>query len=450
MLSASSHTMTATKRDFHLPILAEDTLRDFVRSAFGVTIPDVQVCPNHSTPWRAFCDAYFARSPVVVWKASRGFGGKSFLLALLGLTEAITLKADVNILGGSGEQSTRVHGHMLRFWMHDSAPRNLLSSDPSKRETRLVWGNQVQALMASQASVRGPHPQRLRLDEVDEMSLDILDASLGQPMSKPGIPAQTVMSSTHQHADGTMTAILKRAAEGGWPVHLWCYKETMQGWLDPAEVERKKKEVTAVMFANEYDLQDPEPGSRAIQPDKVALTFKTSLGKFAGTPRQYIEIEPPVPGAKYATGADWARKEDWTIIITSRTDVTPRRIVAFERLGREAWPQMTARLDDRINRYGGRACHDGTGIGDVVASMLSSRWGAEAVIMAGRTRSDMLSEYISAIERGEYECPMIDYMENEHRLASVDDVYGAGHLPDTISAGALMHKAATRKGTGMI
>jgi hypothetical protein len=440
----------ATEHRFHLPITTEAELKNFIRVAFGVHIPDVQVCPNHSTPWRAFCDAYFARSPVVVWKASRGFGGKSFLLALLGTTEAAALKADVNILGGSGEQSTRVHSHMHRFWLYDDAPRDLLASDPSKRETKLIWGNQVQALMASQASVRGPHPQRLRLDEVDEMDIEILDAALGQPMSKPGIPAQTVMSSTHQYADGTMTAILKRAAEKGWPVHQWCYKETMQGWLDPAEVERKRNEVTAVMFATEYDLQDPAPDSRAIQPDKVAQMFDRELGTYAGAPRQYIEIEPPQPGAKYATGADWARKQDWTIIITSRIDTTPRRIVAFERLGREAWPQMTARLDDRINRYGGRACHDGTGIGDVVASMLSSRWGAESVIMSGRTRSDMLTEYISAVERGEYEAPMIEYMENEHRLASVDDVYGEGHLPDTISAAALMHKAAVRKGVGLV
>jgi hypothetical protein len=36
--------------------------------------------------------------------------------------------------------------------------------------------------MASQASVRGPHPHRLRLDEVDEMALDIFDAAMGQTL----------------------------------------------------------------------------------------------------------------------------------------------------------------------------------------------------------------------------------------------------------------------------
>src|SRR4030042_802660 len=67
----------------------DDELAAYIHDHFGVTLPNVQVCENHTTPWRAFADAYFARSPVTVWKASRGFGGKSFMLALLGLTEEI-------------------------------------------------------------------------------------------------------------------------------------------------------------------------------------------------------------------------------------------------------------------------------------------------------------------------------------------------------------------------
>ena len=60
--------------------------------------------------------------------------------------------------------------------------------------------------------------------------------------------------------------------------------------------------------------------------------------------------------------------------------------------------------------------------------------------MVGRARSDMLSNYIAAIERRELVAPMIKFMYGEHKYASVDDVYGSGagaHLPDTIAAGAL-------------
>lgn len=186
--------MVASDYLFDLPLRTEAELKVFVNKAWGVDIPDVQVCQTHSTPWRAFCDAYFARHPVSVWKASRGFGGKSFSLAVLGLTEGVTLKADVNLLGGSGEQSRRILGYEQELWDYPNAPRSLLATEPGKTETKLSWGNTIKALMASQTSVRGPHPQRLRIDEGDEVKLSILDAALGQAMAKGDLLDQTVIS----------------------------------------------------------------------------------------------------------------------------------------------------------------------------------------------------------------------------------------------------------------
>ena len=445
--------------EFHLPLQSEDELRLFVQKAWGVEIPDVQVCPNHATPWRAFADAYFAKDSMAVWKASRGFGGKSFMLAILGLTEAVTLGANVNILGGSGEQSENVHNYMQSRWDYPGAPRAFLRSDPAKRHTNLAGGNRIKALMASQASVRGPHPQRLRLDEIDEMALAIFEAAMGQTMQDDGVAAQTVASSTHQHADGTMTEVLRRAADKGWPVYEWCYKETMQGWLIPTEVERKRGEVTDAMWQVEYDLQEPSPEHRAIQPQAVEATFDADLGRYKGNSGEYIEVEPPVyicqkcgheqedqekcegcggdklDMARYAAGADWGKKQDWTVVITNRIDVLPIRLVAFERCGRLPWPLMVEKFDRQVSRYGSRAMHDGTGLGTVVDDLLTVA--ASSFTMVGRARSDLLSNYIKAIESGEYVSPRIEFMYNEHKYASVDDVYGSGHLPDSIAAGAL-------------
>ena len=427
---------------FHLPITTEADLALFLDKALGVRIPDTQVCPNHTTPWRAFCDAYFAKSPVAVWKASRGFGGKTFTLGTLGLVEAATLGADVNILGGSGEQSLRVHEVMATLLGYGHALRQLLASDPTTKATRFRAGNSIKALMASSRSVRGPHPQRLRLDEVDEMDVEVLDASMGQPMSRDGVPAQTVMSSTHQYADGTMTEILRRAGEKGWPVYEWCWKETLEpgGWLAPAEVERTRQAVTAGMWQVEYDLQEPSPESRAIMPRAVAAMFRRELGEYAGANTEYVEAEAPEQGAVYAHGVDWARSVDWTIIITLRCDVDPMRVVAFERIGRVEWPQMTALVDSRLKRYGGAGLYDGTGLGDIVGQYL--RGAVESFVMVGRARTELLSEYIIAVERGEIESPFIRHMEAEHRYASIDDLYGSGHLPDTMAAMALAYRAS--------
>jgi len=420
---------------FEIPFLTEDELRLFVLKAFGVIIPDVQVCEEHTTPWRAFADAYFGKYPVTVWKASRGFGGKSFLLALLALTEALTLKADVNILGGSGKQSENVLEHMGNLWGYDNAPKQLLRSEPGKQETKLTWGNSVKALMASQTSVRGPHPQRLRLDEIDEMDIKILEAAQGQPMTgATGIATQTVMSSTHQNANGTMTEILKRAKDKGWPVYHWCFRETSAeptGWLSTDEIERKRSEITDSMWRVEYDLQEPSPDSRAIMPDKVEAMFKRSLGEYEGSIREYIEIEPPINSGKYVTGADWARKKDWTITGTLRIETDPMRLVTFERRGREPWPQMVARLDYINERYKARSHNDGTGLGDVVNGYLETE--SEGIMMVGRSRHDMISNCISAIEREEIEAPYIRFLRDELAFASVDDVYGSGHLPDSLA-----------------
>ena len=309
----------------------------FVEETFGVHIPAVACCPEHVAPAQAFCDAYFNRADVAVWKASRGFGGKSTLLALLALTEAITLQADVTVLGGSAQQSERVLEVMTRLWGSPRAPRDLLDSPPAVRKTRFVWGNTITALPASQTAVRGPHPQRLRIDEADEMPLAVLDAAHGQPMDRAGVQAQTVISSTHQHPDGTMTAVLQRAAARDWPVYEWCYRETLEphGWLTQAQVDRKRAEVPEQTWLSEYDLQEPSAEGRAIYSKAVDWMFDPQRGTGgAAQLDQGWEGEAPADAAEayYAHGADWGQAVDYTVIATPplrRPAAPPRRRVSL-------------------------------------------------------------------------------------------------------------------------
>lgn len=427
---------------FELPIRTEQQLADYVACAFGIRIPDRQVCPNHSTPWRALCDAFFSRHEVMIWEASRGFGGKSQTLSLLGLLLGILRAADTNILGGSGEQSERVLEHMGTLMTRRNAPRHVLDGEVA-RELRLINGARVRTLMASSRSVRGPHPVALLIDEADEADMPIIDAALGQPMSNGDNRAVTVLSSTHHYPDGSMTELKRRAADRCWPVHTWCLEETREGnggWLRESDIAAARSRMSAAMWENEILLQEPSPESRAIMPASVAAMFRRELGVYAGEPRQYVEIEAPVGHGVYATGADWAKERDWTIVVTIRTDCQPAKVVAFERLGREPYPAMVARFDFQVMRYRSTAAHDRTGGGNVVADLIGVR--AHGIIMAGRDRADLLSDYIGAIERGRIVAPFIAHMEAEHRLAS-RDIFRAGdeHLPDTIAAGALAWRA---------
>lgn len=251
-------------------------------------------------------------------------------------------------------------------------------------------------------------------------------------------------NSTHQYPDGTFTEVLKRVVEKGYGLHEWCFRENLapHGWLAPEAVSRKKATVTQSMWDVEYELQEPSPENRAINAQSVQAMFNHELGTFAGELRQYIEIEPPEAAGKYAHGADWARTQDFTIIITFRIDVKPIRIVAFERTQKETWPIMIGKLEKRVARYGGRGAHDATGLGDVVEGFLNSPK-IKPIIMRGNERRSLLSEYIAGIENGEIEAPDIEYMKAQHLYATYDKLYGEDHLPDTISAGALGYRAST-------
>lgn len=758
--------------DLQLPVITTDKdLDDALLHYFGARLPNKQCCANHRTPWEAFHDAFFARAPIAVWKGSRGFAGKSFTLALLALAEAIFLRADVNVLGGSGIQSKRLLEHMNHQWEQPNAPRAALRGDPGTEKQTFIWGNTIQALMASQKSVRGPHPQRLRIDEClavgtriatpdgwrnietmtagdrlycldegqgritigtvtaaicrgvrdtisigwadgsrftctpehpiltghgwqqaaeatnaktvpglraevdshgstgtvdvhgvlsgevssvqihlpevrtekgsivgrlqnllsqkaqairsavsrlseglswepvpvlsfavderrrggtvcgsqgddtgqtteqsrtasqgivdgdgdrvaapsghrsvghrstggqdgdrsargllarpapsdragqteaadlgssrvsgdrtadgpyalvvqavtsrqaglslpvydlttthgtfiaegvvvhncDEIKLELLDASLPQPMSKGWVQSHVVLSSTHQYPDGTFTEIMKRAKDKRWPFYEWCYRETVEphGWLSQAEVERKRSILTVAMWDTEIEGQEPSSEGRAIDTGKVEAAFKADVlleppatKQELRTGGEYVTI---VVGS-YGTGSDWAKKKNHTVIITIRKDVRPMRVVAIKRVQREPWPMMAGYLDQRIAVYGGTSTHDNTGIGQVVHDLLNHD--SEPFDMVGRARSDLLSEYVAAIEKGDLVWPKAaenDFSEDgkalhaaygEHKYATREDLYKGGkdgtskhHLPDTISAGALAWRAASQ------
>ena len=56
--------------------------------------------------------------------------------------------------------------------------------------------------------------------------------------------------------------------------------------------------------------------------------------------------------------------------------------------------------------------------------------------MVGKERDELFTDYILAIEKGMIEGPSINFMKGEHLYATNDDLYGTGHPPDSIVAGA--------------
>ncbi len=157
------------------PPRTRDELWWTVFGLFGVIIPRTRVCPDHCAPFDAFADAYFNECTIgegepyyiqrAVWHASRGLAGKSKTLSVLGLTFGYVNGADITILGGSMAQSTNVHNYMTTGRGSPNLPRDMVL-DQTSTQIRLMNRGRVRPLTASQRTVRGPHPSKLLMDEV--------------------------------------------------------------------------------------------------------------------------------------------------------------------------------------------------------------------------------------------------------------------------------------------
>lgn len=454
--SSPSPDQPTAAADSSKPVIeTPEQLYDYVWGTFGIAIPRVKVCAKHQSPWAAFCAGYFSsvEHSVIVIKGSRGLAGKSWLVALLGAVIGTTLRGDVTILGGSGEQALRVQSAMGKFWAAPNAPRDLVSKQTTTR-TAFTAGHEIKALMASQASVRGPHPLALLIDEVDEMDQTLFDAAMGQTMDANGYPGRTIISSTHQYADGTMTAVLKLAAERGWPVFEWCWRETLEphGWLTQAQVTRKRNELTTEMWRIEVELGEPSIEGRAINTEKVDRMFllpEIESPPGSGAEFPYTEFELPVDGATYSTGGDWARTNDYVELLTWRDDVFPLRLVAYQRFRKKAAPYMIAAAEHQAGRYPGTASHDSTSLGGKMMDDFLNPEGLEQVAwqgvdFSGKRRANLFTNYILAIEHEELVAPRVKVLYQQHKFVTNDDLRpgGDGHPPDGFVGGALGYQGS--------
>jgi hypothetical protein len=207
----------------------EELLR-FCEVFWDIKIPRQRVCPDHNCLAEYITAAWFEDSMNCVCWANRG-GGKTMAGALVTWLESV-FKAgcETKVLGGSGEQSLRMYNHIKKF---NSEPFwHLARGEALKTYTELLNGSSIQILTASTKSVRGPHPQKLRLDEIDEFDDKIYEAALLIPLSSGGIEASTHIYSTMHKSYGLMNQVIEGAAESGYRIFKWCVLDVLEKCVD--------------------------------------------------------------------------------------------------------------------------------------------------------------------------------------------------------------------------
>jgi hypothetical protein len=437
----------------------DDELWWLTQALWGHRIPRTKVCADHDAPFDAFATAYFAREPQILIHGSRGLAGKSRTLSILGLTMAAVTGGDVNILGGSLNQSNNIHQTMRDAWDSKNAPKYMVEDD-SMSLIKLTNGAKIRPLTASQKTVRGPHPPYLLLDEIDEMDQAILDAAKGQPMPQRNwrgelLNAQTAMSSTWQYPDKTFASEYRRFQEENLPIFTWCFRETsnpIDGWLDASFIEQKKREIPAEMWRVEYELGEPSIGNRAFDSEAVEKMFSLPVEPVLKNKvsKDFLEMqwELPRPDQEYIISADWAKAQDFTVITVWNATHLPMHPIYQVRMRRRPYPVMIGAYNDLMRKYNADGIHDATGLGGVVADYIDKR--AYGFMMTGTQRDNMLSDYIAAVENGKVKAPRVEVFYKAHLYCSVEDVYSRGkefHLPDEVCSYALAWNLMSRRAT---
>jgi len=167
-------------------------LREFLRAGLRLEIPDAGLLDGSDSPFAYLAHTFFEgrftlagsqerhhgkASPAdcVVW-ANRG-GGKTFLGAVATMLDLVFKPGiEVRILGGSLEQSQRMHEYLRRLFESPCiAP--LVDGKITERRLVLLNGSRAQVLAQSQTSVRGTRVQKVRCDETELFEPEVWEAA---------------------------------------------------------------------------------------------------------------------------------------------------------------------------------------------------------------------------------------------------------------------------------
>ncbi len=224
-------------------------LHRWLQEVLGLTVPRSPLIAGHASPFDYLCFAFFEEPPTdaeainpetpddrdcVVW-ANRG-GGKTFLGAVATLLDLVFKPGiAVRILGGSLEQSSRMHAHLAAL-LDNPALSPLIEGRVTRKGVKLTNGSECQILAQSHTSVRGTRVQKLRCDEVELFDPEIWEAAqlvtmskrCGDQLVRGSVEALSTMHKPH----GLMFRIVKEAPESGRSVFRWGVVDVLEACSD--------------------------------------------------------------------------------------------------------------------------------------------------------------------------------------------------------------------------
>lgn len=186
---------------------SDEDLLFYIKEFLGFEYPDKIYCSHHTLPSKIICDIYFERYLYVLIWANRQGGKTTLVGGILNHLDSL-FKGPLEICnaGAALDQATKGYQYyinsfsdpLLKFYVKDSI----------QSRTTLTNGSVVSIITGSQKGFNGPHPQKVRIDEVELMEWTVLEEGLSMSQSKGRIRAQDILSSTRKVQKGTVQRLL--------------------------------------------------------------------------------------------------------------------------------------------------------------------------------------------------------------------------------------------------
>ena len=253
-----------------------DELHAWVVRHLDVSISREPLLTGHAAPFDYLIHTFFESDPTrardcVVW-ANRG-GGKTFLAAVATTLDLIYKPGiEIRILGGSLEQSKRMHAHLRAIFARPEFAA-LLDGRITERRIRLRNGSVVELLAQSQTSVRGTRVQKLRCDEVELFDPDVWEAAQLTTRSKDCggvlVSGSIECLSTLHVPYGLMYRLVAEAREGQRKLFKWGVVDVL-GRCDDRHVCQSEDGQVCPLFdacrgrAKERDARGSPPGHISV------------------------------------------------------------------------------------------------------------------------------------------------------------------------------------------
>lgn len=220
------------------PPKTDDELEEFVELFYGVRFPKKVMTPGHKSPWQFMCDLFFERVKAALGFANRT-GGKTYLIAVLNhLDMLFKWKCDVTSAGAVKDQAQRCYGYYTELnelpGFQEFAKRfarvtgRRFVENSTQQRTELGNGAKLETITGSEKGFRGPHPNKNRIDEIDELEWDVLQTGLSMSQTTNGIRGQDVFTSTRQREHGSMDRMIEEADKRNVKVYEWNIWDTLE------------------------------------------------------------------------------------------------------------------------------------------------------------------------------------------------------------------------------